>query len=76
VGLYSRLEAAVVVIVFEAHVVAGEFRLNSEALELEAFAADAIPWSEIAFLTSQWAIRDWVRLRRPDVISTAPPLVR
>src|SRR5438105_2537164 len=58
VGLYSRLEAAVVVIAFEAHVVAGEFRLNSEALEIEAFEPDSIPWSQIAFLTSQWAIRD------------------
>jgi ADP-ribose pyrophosphatase YjhB (NUDIX family) len=76
VGLYSRLEAAVVVIAFEANVVAGDFRLNAEALEIEAFPPDAIPWSEIAFLTSQWAIRDWIRLRRPDALATAPPLVR
>jgi ADP-ribose pyrophosphatase YjhB (NUDIX family) len=76
VGLYSRLEAAVVVIAFEAHVVAGEFRLNSEALEIMAFAPEAIPWSEVAFLTSQWAIRDWVRVRRPDLLATAPPLIR
>ena len=67
VGLYSRLEAAVVVIAFEARVVAGDFRLNPEALAIEAFDPAQIPWPEVAFLTSQWAIRDWVRRRRPDI---------
>jgi ADP-ribose pyrophosphatase YjhB (NUDIX family) len=74
VGLYSRLEAAVVVIAFEARVVAGEYRLNPEALEIEAFDPAAIPWPEVAFLTSKWAIRDWVRLRRPDLLATTPSL--
>ena len=67
VGLYSRLEAAVVVIAFEAKVVAGSYRLNPEALEIEAFAPERIPWHGIAFKTTHWAIRDWVRRRRPDI---------
>ncbi len=67
VGLYSRLEAAVVVIAFEARVVAGEFRLNPEALEIRAFEPEAIPWAGIAFKTSYWAIRDWLHRRRPDI---------
>ncbi len=67
VGLYSRLEAAVVVIAFEAQVLEGEFRLNPEALEIRAFAAEAIPWSGIAFKTTYWAIRDWLHRRRPDI---------
>ena len=74
IGLYSRLEAAVVVIAFEARVVAGEPRLNPEALEIVAFEPDSIPWPDVAFLTSKWAIRDWVRLRRPDVLATTPSL--
>jgi ADP-ribose pyrophosphatase YjhB (NUDIX family) len=74
VGLYSRLEAAVVVIAFEARVVAGEFRLNPEALEIQAFEPAEIPWPEVAFLTSQWAIRDWLRLRRPELLPTTPTL--
>ncbi len=74
VGLYSRLEAAVVVIAFEATVIEGEFRTNPEALEIEAFEPEALPWSGVAFLTSQWAIRDWVRLRRPDLLDTLPSL--
>ena len=67
VGLYSRLEAAVVVIAFEARIVAGEARPTVEALEVDAFAPEAIPWQGIAFKTSQWALRDWIRRRRPDL---------
>jgi ADP-ribose pyrophosphatase YjhB (NUDIX family) len=66
-GLYSRLEAAVVVVVFEARIVDGAYRTNPEALEIEAFAPDSIPWDGIAFKTTWWALRDWVHGRRPDV---------
>jgi ADP-ribose pyrophosphatase YjhB (NUDIX family) len=67
VGLYSRLEAAVVVLAFEATVVSGTYRLNPEALEIRAFRPEAIPWSGIAFKTTMWALRDWVHRRRPDL---------
>ena len=67
VGLYSRLEAAVVVVAFEASVAGGEVRTTPEAFEVRTFAADAIPWGEIAFKTSFHAIRDWVRRRHPEV---------
>jgi ADP-ribose pyrophosphatase YjhB (NUDIX family) len=70
VGLYSRLEAAVVVLAFEARVVGGAYRLNAEALEIKAFRPDAIPWQGIAFKTSHWALRDWVHRRRPDIQPT------
>jgi ADP-ribose pyrophosphatase YjhB (NUDIX family) len=67
VGLYSRTQAAVVVIAFEAQIIGGGLRTSREATELKAFAPDAIPWPEIAFQTSAWAIRDWVRRVRPDL---------
>jgi ADP-ribose pyrophosphatase YjhB (NUDIX family) len=67
VGLYSRLEAAVVTLVFEARIVGGEARETPEALEVRAFAADRIPWPEIAFKTSFFALRDWVQRRHPGV---------
>jgi ADP-ribose pyrophosphatase YjhB (NUDIX family) len=66
VGLYTRLEAAVVVLALEARVVGGEFRLNPEALEIQAFQPDAIPWQGIAFTTSHWALHDWVKRRHPE----------
>ncbi len=67
VGLYSRPEAAVVVLAFEARVVGGEARTTPEALEVRPFRPEAIPWDEIAFRTSTWALRDWVRHRHPDL---------
>jgi ADP-ribose pyrophosphatase YjhB (NUDIX family) len=73
VGLYTRLEAAVVVLVFEASIVGGEFRTSVEALEVRAFPPDQIPWSGIAFSTTMWALRDWVRLRHPQLEMTVTP---
>jgi len=67
IGLYSRLEAAVVVLVFEARIVGGAFRLSPEATEIVAFEPRAIPWPEIAFKTTYWALSDWLRRRHPDL---------
>ena len=52
VGIYSRLEAAVVTLVFEARIVGGSAHPTPEALEVRAFGADEIPWDGIGFKTS------------------------
>ena len=65
VGLYSRLEAAVVVLVFESRIAGGAARETPEALEIRSFAPGAIPWDGIAFKTTFWALRDWVARRAP-----------
>jgi 8-oxo-dGTP diphosphatase len=67
VGLYSRLEASVVTIAFEARIVGGIAAPTPEATEIMAFAPEDIPWSEIAFRTTMFALRDWLSKRRPDV---------
>jgi ADP-ribose pyrophosphatase YjhB (NUDIX family) len=67
VGLYTRSEAAIVVIAFVARIVGGAPTSTHEALEIRPFAPDAIPWREIAFRTTEWALRDWVRRVRPDL---------
>jgi ADP-ribose pyrophosphatase YjhB (NUDIX family) len=66
-GLYARLEAAVVVLAYEARIVGGELRTSPEALEVQVFAPEAIPWSDIAFRTTWWALVDWLARRRPDL---------
>ncbi|MCI0584092.1 MAG: NUDIX hydrolase [Chloroflexi bacterium] len=71
VGLYTRLEAAVVVLVFEAQVIGGSPGPTPEALEVRAFAADAIPWSGLAFKTTYWALVDWLGLRHPELQAPA-----
>jgi ADP-ribose pyrophosphatase YjhB (NUDIX family) len=68
VGLYSRPEAAIVVVAFAAVIVGGEPRPTPEALETRPFSPEAIPWREIAFRTTEWALRDWVRRVRPDLV--------
>ena len=67
VGLYTRLEAAIVTITFEARVVGGDATTTPEALEIATFSADALPWTGLAFKTTMWALRDWLALRHPDV---------
>jgi ADP-ribose pyrophosphatase YjhB (NUDIX family) len=67
IGLYTRLEAAVVTIAFEARVVGGKAAPTPEALEVMTFAPEAIPWSDIAFRTTMWMLRDWIDRRRPDL---------
>jgi ADP-ribose pyrophosphatase YjhB (NUDIX family) len=65
IGLYTRLEAAVVVLAFEARITGGVPRLTPEALEIQTFSPDGIPWSGIAFSTTTWALRDWLDRRHP-----------
>jgi ADP-ribose pyrophosphatase YjhB (NUDIX family) len=67
VGLYTRLEAAVVVLVFEARIVGGTAAPTPEALEIQAFEPDAIPWSGLAFKTTYWALVDWLERRHPRI---------
>jgi ADP-ribose pyrophosphatase YjhB (NUDIX family) len=67
VGIYSRVEAAVVVVAYEARIVGGKPMTTPESLETRPFAPDQIPWPEIAFQTSAQALRDWVMSVRPDL---------
>jgi ADP-ribose pyrophosphatase YjhB (NUDIX family) len=73
VGLYTRLEASVVTIAFEARIVGGSAMPTPEASEVIAFAPERIPWPEIAFKTTMWALSDWLVRRRPDL---QPPAIR
>jgi ADP-ribose pyrophosphatase YjhB (NUDIX family) len=67
IGLYTRLEAAVVTIVFEARIVGGEATPTPEALEIQPYAPGAIPWDRLAFKTTAWALRDWLSRRHPGI---------
>lgn len=67
IGLYTRLEAAVVTIAFEGRIVGGTAAPTPEALEIATFRPEEIPWSGLAFRTTMWALRDWIDRRRPDL---------
>ena len=67
IGLYTRLEASVVTIAYEARIVGGTAAPTPEATEVVAFAPERIPWAGIAFKTTTIALRDWFERRRPDL---------
>lgn len=55
-GVYTRIEPGVVVIVFEAQAV-GEAEAGDETSEVRWFAPGEIPWDELAFDTTVDALR-------------------
>jgi ADP-ribose pyrophosphatase YjhB (NUDIX family) len=75
IGLYSRPQAAIVVVAWEARIVGGEPRATPESLEVRAFAPGDIPWPQLAFQTTTWALRDWVVSRgvEPGLITPGGP---
>jgi len=58
-GVYTRVEPGVVVIVYEAEAL-GPGEAGVESLEIRWFHAHEIPWDEIAFDSTEAALRDWV----------------
>ena len=59
VGVYSRPEDRVVLIVFAA-TATQDPQTTPEALEVQAFAPDEIPWHELAFWSTTIALRDFL----------------
>jgi ADP-ribose pyrophosphatase YjhB (NUDIX family) len=74
-GVYSRPSApakggsapgggpGIVVVVFRAQAGKEPPKLGHECLEAAWFRPEEIPWDELAFETTRWALRDWVALR-------------
>jgi len=60
IGAYSRPHAGVVTLIYEANVVGGEALPGLESTEVRGFGPDEIPWDELAFSTTESALRDWV----------------
>lgn len=60
-NVYSRPAAGLVIVVFMAQVVGGEPKLGKETLEIASFSPEGIPWVELAFDTTRWALRDWLK---------------
>lgn len=57
VGVYSRSEDRIVLVVFEA-LALGEPQTTPEAVEVRAFPPDALPLDELAFWSTQRALAD------------------
>ena len=59
VGVYSRAEERVVLIVYRA-TTTEQPRTTEEATEVEAFAAADLPWQELAFWSTERALKDFL----------------
>lgn len=75
-GVYSRPNIGIVVIVYRART-EEEGIAGSEVLETSWFTPEEIPWEQLAFDTTEWALRDWVAAvngRPPDRPLTPRPV--
>ncbi len=67
VGVYSRpapQAPGIVSIVYRGRITGGEVKPGREALEARWFRPEDIPWDELAYETTRWALRDWLNSRR------------
>jgi ADP-ribose pyrophosphatase YjhB (NUDIX family) len=58
-GVYTRTGPGVVVIVYEARAIS-EAEVGDETSEVRWFSPGEIPWDELAFDTTEWALKDWL----------------
>ncbi len=59
-NVYSYPGYPVVVVVYTADVIGGELEARDETLEVGTFAAEEIPWQELAFPSTKDALRDYL----------------
>ncbi len=67
VGVYSMPAPdgpGVVSIVYRGRSAGGEVDVGREALEARWFLPEEIPWDELAYETTRWALQDWLKSRR------------
>jgi 8-oxo-dGTP diphosphatase len=60
VNIYSYPGRAPVVIVYAATAVGGTLCVDDESFETAEFAADALPWAELAFRSTEEGLRDYL----------------
>ena len=63
INIYSYAGRAPIVVVYAATYVSGELAVDDEGLEARAFARDEIPWTELAFQSTQDALREYFARR-------------
>lgn len=61
VGLYSYEGQAPVIAVFAGRVTGGEPKALDETMAVEVFAHDGLPWGELAFPSTEEALKDYLR---------------
>jgi len=60
VNIYSYAGRAPVIVVYAATATGGTLCVDDEGLEICEFAADTLPWSDLAFRSTQEGLRDYL----------------
>jgi 8-oxo-dGTP diphosphatase len=61
INVYSYAGRAPVIIVYAATVISGHLAMDDEGLEIREFGLDEIPWDELAFRSTNEALRDYLK---------------
>jgi len=72
-AVYSIPRISQVQIFFRARLTGPEVSAGPESLEVALYEWDALPWTELAFPSVAWALRDW---RAGAGLDGAPPAMR
>jgi len=62
INIYSYTGRTPVIVVYSATMIGGCLGCDEEGLEAKFFEPDAIPWDELAFRSTQEALREFLRL--------------
>jgi len=60
-GIYSYSGMPVVIVVYRARLVSGSPSTGSEVQEVRLVAPEEIPWSDLAFPSTEHVLKDWVK---------------
>jgi 8-oxo-dGTP diphosphatase len=60
VNIYSYPGRPIIIIVYTASILGGELRIDEESLEARLFTPADIPWSDLAFVSTRDALRDFL----------------
>lgn len=71
IGIYSRADDPVVLVVYAARAL-GVPQTTEEAVEVRAFAPAEVPWDQLAFWSTERALRDF--LARPGARPPSSPV--
>jgi 8-oxo-dGTP diphosphatase len=61
IGLYSYEDQVPVIVVFSGRVTGGEPKPLDETMAVKVFPRDGLPWSEMAFPSTEQALKDYLR---------------
>jgi 8-oxo-dGTP diphosphatase len=63
IGLYSYEDQVPIIAVFSGEVTGGEPKPLDETMAVQGFPRDELPWSEMAFPSTEQALKDYLRKR-------------